>query len=77
MKHYLLQFCLIALISFCLSANVTAKDSFITNLNGLAYYSSDNDEKQEVLSFAKIPVNSEIILQENSNLQIVYLSLFL
>lgn len=74
MKIHLLQFFFIFLLSLSLSASESINDSFITNLNGTAYYAAENSDKAELLSFAKIPENSKVYIEENSNLQIVYLS---
>lgn len=74
MKFYLIQIGFIFLISLPLFATEGAQDSFITNLNGSAYYATENNDRAELLSFIKIPENAEVYVEENSNLQIVYLS---
>jgi hypothetical protein len=74
MKSYLIQIGFFFLLSLPLFANEGAQDSFITNLNGSAYYATENNDRAELLSFIKIPQNSEVYVEENSNLQIVYLS---
>ena len=74
MKFYLIQIGFFFLVSLPLFATEGAQDSFITNLNGSAYYATENNDRAELLSFIKIPENAEVYLEENSNLQIVYLS---
>ena len=74
MKFYLIQIGFFFLVSLPLFATEGAQDSFITNLNGSAYYATENNDRAELLSFIKIPENAEVYVEENSNLQIVYLS---